>query len=517
MKKDLFFSAAFIAIITLLFLVSPVLSSNVLQPQQGGTLRIITDRFPTVFGNPKEYSGSNGPMRECLESLTTLDEQGNLVPNLATSYDVDTAKKIITLHLRKAVKFHDGTDFNAAAVKWNFEQYLEANKINGGRFIKSIETTDDFTLKLYLSQYSPVFLGSYTFSPSIFSPTAVQTMGLEKSRTRPVGTGPYKFSGYVRDSYVKFERFDGYWQGRPPLDGIEFRFIPDPMAAAASMQSGEADAWFTNTGLPLKETRDLLQKGYKTNYFQAWFGCLIPDSANLDSSYSKKGVREAVEYAIDKAAIAKTLGYGFMEPLTQLAFSTSLGYNKNDKGRLYNPAKAKQLLSEAGYANGFKTKITVLASSFYRDIAVAIQGYLAAVGIDAQLDVADTARFNTLTQSTGGKSTWNNGLILVNLPVDPGMSFIPQFLRVFAAGARYPSLARSPEFNKIVDTINSTDSDRELVKLCQQMVAQASNDQLVVPVLALPDHILYQKYVHASYFTIPSPGVWPAYKDWMEK
>jgi ABC-type transport system substrate-binding protein len=72
------------------------------------------------------------------------------------------------------------------------------------------------------------------------------------------------------------------------------RFIPDPMTAAASLQAGEADAWFTNTGLPLKETRDLLQKGYKTNYFQAWFGCLIPDSANLDSPYSKKGVREAV-------------------------------------------------------------------------------------------------------------------------------------------------------------------------------------------------------------------------------
>ena len=206
-----------------------------------------------------------------------------------------------------------------------------------------------------------------------------------------------------------------------------------------------------------------------------------------------------------------------MDPLTQLAFTTSLGYNKNNKDRSYSPAKAKQLLSEAGYANGFKTKITVLASTFYRDIATAIQGYLAAVGIDAQIDVADTARFNALTISTGNTSTWNNGLILVNLPVNPGMSFIPQFLKVFRAGARYASLARSPEFNKIVDIINSTESEQELVRLCQQMVAQASNDQLVVPVLTLPNHILYQKYVHTTFFTVPNPGVWQAYEDWMEK
>jgi len=513
MKKDLFFRAAFITIFILIFIASPVLS----QPQRGGTLRIITNRFPTVFGNPREYSGPTGPMRECLESLCSTDEQGNLVPNLVASWDVDTENKIITLHLRKGVKFHDGTGFNAAAVKWNLEQYLAANRINGGKYIKSIEVTDDLTLKLYLSQYSSVLLESYTLRTIVFSPTAVQKMGLEKSRTRPVGTGPFKFSRYVRGSYIKFERFDGYWGGSPFLDGIEFKFIPEPMTAAATLQAGEADAWFTTTGLPLKEVRDLLQKGFKANYFPAWFGVLVSDSANADSPFSKKSVREAVEYAVDKAAIAKTLGYGYMEPLTQIAFPTSLGYNKDIKGRPYDPEKAKRLLAEAGYADGFKTKITVLSDSFYRDIATAIQGYLAAVGIDAKLDIADKSRFHELTISTGGKSTWNNGLILVNLPTNSGMSFIPVFLRVFRDGGRYKSLKRSPEFNKIVDKINSAETEQEAANLARQMVAQAYNDELVIPVLTLPTHFLHHKYLHAHYYIVPSPGVWPAHEDWMEK
>jgi peptide/nickel transport system substrate-binding protein len=207
-----------------------------------------------------------------------------------------------------------------------------------------------------------------------------------------------------------------------------------------------------------------------------------------------------------------------MEPLTQLSFQTSLGYNKALKGRSYNPAKAKQLLSEAGYPNGFQTKITVLADPFYRDIATTIQGYLATVGIDAKLDVADKARFNELTISTGGQSTWNNGLILVNLPTNPGMSFFRMFLRVFEDGGRYRSLTRSPEFNKIVDKINSAQSEQELVILSQQMVAQAYNDQLSIPVLALPCHYLYNKFVHTTAFSeIPTPGLNTTYKDWMEK
>jgi len=157
---------------------------------------------------------------------------------------------------------------------------------------------------------------------------------------------------------------------------------------------------------------------------------LVPDSKNPDSPYSKKGVREAIEYAIDKVSMAKTMGYGLMDAAYQMAVPSSAGYNRDYKGRSYNPARAKQLLAEAGYANGFKTKIILQSSVIYRDAATAIQGYLAAVGIDVQLDVADSARFYSLTWDTSGKGVWKDSMILSNMPLDPGLLFSDMFYTV---------------------------------------------------------------------------------------
>jgi ABC-type transport system substrate-binding protein len=352
----------------------------------------------------------------------------------------------------------------------------------------------------------------------IYSPTAVQQNSEEWTRTHAVGTGPFQLVDYQADSYAKFKRFDGYWGGKPYLDGIEVRVVPDPMTALASLKANESDMWFTGTGLPLKELSELLNQGFKSNYFSAWLGSLVPDSANADSPYSKQSVREAVEYAIDKTKLAKTLGYGFMEPLTQLTFSFSLGYGKDNPVRSYDPAKARQLLTEAGLSSGFSTKIVVLDDAYYKDIATAIQGYLGAVGINAQLDIADSGRFGNLTRDTTGKYTYNNGLILVNLPYDPGIAAAQQFVKVFKLGGRYPSLARSAALNPLVDKINGCNSVQEAATLYQQLVAQASKEEMAIPVITLPDEVVYQPKVHTGLFKISLwTGSWVPATDWMEK
>jgi peptide/nickel transport system substrate-binding protein len=487
------------------------------QPQRGGTLRILTNVLPTNFGNPKLVSGGKAPIFGCLEQLINLDAQGNVIPMLATSWDTDPVKKTITYHLRKGVKFHDGTEFNAAAVKWNLEQRLESKQISGGEFITSIDVIDNFTVRFNLKQYSALFPTTYPFLSLMYSPTAIQTKGEEWSRTNPVGTGPYKFVEYRRDASLKFARFDGYWGGQPYLDGVEFRIVSDPMTASASIQAGEGDAWFSTTGLPPKEVVDLRQKGLTASSFPGFMLNLIPDSMNPDSPYSKKGVREAVEYAIDRVSMAKTMGYGLMDAASQMAVPSSAGYNRDYKGRAYDPAKAKQLLAEAGYANGFKTKIILQSSVIYRDAATAIQGYLAAVGIDVQLDVADTARFYSLTWDTTGKGAWKDSLILSNMPLDPGLLFSDMFIRYFKPGARFVSLARSPEFADLLEKCYAATDTATVRSRSQQMVKQVSDDAMVIPILTIPYPLVTQKYVHTKFLTVPCPGVWDMSSDWMEK
>ena len=487
------------------------------QPQRGGTLRIITDGVPTNFGHPKEIRGGKAPVFGCLEQLINLDDQGNVIPMLATSWDTDPVNKTITYHLRKGVKFHDGTEFNAAAAKWNLEQRLATKQISGGEYITSIEAIDAYTVRINVNQYSALFPTFYPFLSLMYSPTAIQTKGEEWARANPVGTGPYKFAEYRRNAYLKFTRFDDYWGGKPYLDGVEFRIVPDPMTASASIRAGEADAWTSTTGLTAKEVVDLRQMGFKATYIPGFMMNLIPDSANPDSPYSKKGVREAIEYAIDKAAMAKTLGYGLMDAAYQMAVPTSAGYNRDYKGRSYDPAKAKTLLAEAGYPNGFKTKMIIQSSALYRDAATALQAYLMAVGIDAQLDVADTARFNSLTWDTSGKNTWKDSLILSNMPLDPGLLFTDMFIRYFKPGARFASLARPPEFAALVAKGYTATDTATVRSWNQQMVKQLADNATVIPILTIPYPIVTQKYVHTKFLAAPCPGVWDMSSDWMEK
>ena len=124
--------------------------------------------------------------------------------------------------------------------------------------------------------------------------------------------------------------------------------------------------------------------------------CLAGDSAHPDSVFSNLKVRQAIAYAIDNAAVAKAIGMGFFLPTNQLNSPTDTAYNPNIVGYPYNVAKAKQLLTEAGYPNGFDTKVSFRTGAFETDYFTMIQGYLKAVGINMALDIADSARYNDL-------------------------------------------------------------------------------------------------------------------------
>ena len=166
-------------------------ASPAAQPQYGGTLKIILGfGFGTNIGNPV-VTGMN-PITSfwappCGESLTEFDSKGNVVPLLAESWDMDPVAKTMTFHLRKGIKFHDGTDFNAEAVKWNWDVRIARGAITGGENVQSIDVVDNNTVKVTYKVYSALNLISMTHVQFMYSPTAVKTHGDDWAKLHPVG------------------------------------------------------------------------------------------------------------------------------------------------------------------------------------------------------------------------------------------------------------------------------------------------------------------------------------------
>jgi ABC-type transport system substrate-binding protein len=358
--------------------------------------------------------------RTAIENLVYLDETGTPVPWLATGWQVDPNAKTITLTLREGVKFHDGTDFNAEAVKWNIEQYIAGGRPELAK-VTSVVVIDNYTVRLNLSENNSLIIPNLSTSAGmIISPTAYQKNGgKEWAEANPIGTGPFKFVSWERDVKQVYERFDDYWQeGKPYLDRIEWIIIADPMVQAAAFRKGDVDVIVDITPKEASTLQTEARGDYKitTTSMPTHLWGLQLDSANPNSPYSDLRVRQAVWHAFDSEAITDAFGYGCWKPLNQKAAPGSWTYNPDVKGYPYNPEKAKQLLSEAGYSDGFKTKIIGLNLPPNPEVMVAVQGYLREVGIEAEVEAMERGRFDELMV---GGAHWENALMLVSASVVP--------------------------------------------------------------------------------------------------
>jgi len=484
------------------------------QPQYGGILRCAFPTGPRVLGYFPEMGFTDiASLGVHAEGLTNVDGKGNLIPELATSWDVDKANKTITWHLRQGVKFHDGTDWNAEAAKWTYDKTIEAGKLQYGELITSIEVIDDYTLRFNLTQYNNRLVQAYGYGVYFFSPTAFETNGKEWARTHPVGTGAFKVVDFKRDDYMKLERNENYWRpGRPYLDGMNIRFIQQEMTASTSLQAGEVDYW-QGPG-ELSKVSELQEKGLKVVVGRLiWLLFLMPDAKNPDSTFANKKVREAVDYALDREGLMKTLTLGLGEPAYQVAPSNAAVYDPDYKGRPYDPEKAKQLLAEAGYPNGFQTTIYVVQFQDTVRIATAIQGCLADVGIEAKIEVSDMGRFMVMEEEG-----WNNGLML-NI-VSLATNYVVDFLNNFGplpTKYSFASFGRTPEYEALCQQVQSAQDDKSEREIVQKMIKQLGEDAIVIPLFGSPACITVQPYVH--FYTYPETGM-PAfwYREWwMEK
>ncbi len=487
------------------------------KPVKGGTLKCISATLPKVLGYPVEFTPTETIFTlPVLERLCEWDKNANYIPVLATSWESNPKALTFTWHLRKGVKFQDGTDWDAEALKWNFQILLDNKRLNDGEYVKSMEVVDKYTLRMNLTVYNWKMVESYGFH-QMFSPTAFKKAGgndIEKSkiwaRMNAVGTGAFKISAYQRDTMIKYVRNENYWRkDMPYLDGMEVRLIADTVVASASLEAKEADVWLGANAV--QNIIDLQKKGYKINKDPGMSMCLLPNSNDPKSILANKKVREAIEYAIDRPTLAQMLGQGLYESLTQISSKYSPAYVKGYDPRPFNPAKARKLLAEAGYPDGFKVK--VLAADMSRDAISAIQSYLGNVGIVIEPDIADMGRFFGSVFGFGWKD-----LALAGHGNHPdGKELLIHFgprPKTYMTG----NIAKSSKFIALCNDSLALKYKKaaDAAGALRLAVKQAGEDALVVPLYKTVNAAIMQPYVHSDNYTIHSI-IWTAYDDWMEK
>ena len=522
MKKVLLFALSVVLITGLLFSgcaeeeeeepVTPLTG----EPVYGGTLRCIAGAIPNVLGYaPEKAPSDNFYMLPVIERLAEWgDEKGTIVGVLAESWDADPDALTFTWYLRKGVKFHDGTDWNAEACRWNFQLGLDTGRLTDGQYIESLEVVDEHTLKMNLNKFAWNMLENWGLMSPI-SPTAFENSGATEeeriawARVNAVGTGAYTVAEWVRDDHIKFVKNDDYWQeGLPYLDAIEIRYIPDPMVAAAAMEAGEADMWFAVS--QVQNILDLQEQGLKLNWGPGMFALIMFDSSNPDSIFYDKKIREAVEYALDRPAIADMLGQGLYEPLHQMASSTWPGYVEGYNPRPYNPDRARELLADAGHPNGFKT--TLMITSMGTDAGSAIKAYLGEVGIDVELDVADLGRYFGSVFGTGFTDMVLSASGINPSATDLFVHYGPEPL-TFRTGNIY----KSPEYLALCEEALNPKykTAAEAMPKIKEAIRQGTEDAMIVPLWRTAEAGIMQTYVHSDYPLIHGIN-WTPYNDWME-
>ncbi|KHS86727.1 glutathione ABC transporter substrate-binding protein [Pectobacterium carotovorum subsp. carotovorum] len=341
------------------------------------------------------------------QGLFGFDKDMKLVNVLADSYDVSPDGLTYTVKLHPGVKFHDGSAFNAAAVKVNLDRASNPDnrlkRYNLFKMIDKTEAVDDLTVKITLKTPFSAFVNNLAHPAAVMiSPAALKQYGKEIG-FHPVGTGPYRFVAWNQTDFVKVEKFNGYWKaGLPKLDSITWRPVVDNNTRAALLQTGEAQFAYP---IPFEQAK-VLEKNDKLALVASPSILHRYISMNVTQKpFDNPKVREALNYAINKEALIKVAFSGYATP-AEGPLPSSIDYSVKYHPWPYDPAKARELLKEAGYPDGFTT---TLWSSHNHSTAQKVlqftQQQLAQVGVKVQVTAMDAGQRAAEVEGKGVKET----------------------------------------------------------------------------------------------------------------
>ncbi len=411
------------------------------------------------------------------DTLVLRDANMKLIPGLATDWKaLDDNTWEFTL--RQGVKFTDGEPVNAQAVKFSIDRILDpanhAPTISYIRTIKSVEVSGEYQVKIHTNGPDPLLPTRMSRYPTYIVPPAYVTkVGAAEFARKPVGSGAYTLSAFIPDEKVVMQANPDYWRGKPSIDTVTWRPIPEATARVTALLTGEVQLV---DGVPadlvpaLKNKSGIHLEQVKNGGLTIYLGL-----KNDQKPLNDVRVRQALSLALNREAYTRDLLHGFGTPTGTMAGPKDFGYLAIPAAA-QDVAKAKALLAAAGYPNGFSIKFQAprryIASA---DVAQAIVQDLAAIGVKAQLDVPE---WSVYTQQVAAQKqapiymlAWGSTQTL-----DADAALYP----ILHSGEPY-STVNSPELDKLLDSSRLTVDPARREKILQQVQQVVAQQQPLIP------------------------------------
>jgi peptide/nickel transport system substrate-binding protein len=445
-------------------------------PKKGGTLRV--GFYIEAATMDPHLSGSKIDRQiyhNVFEPLVTLDNKLGIKPGLAESWTQPDPKTLV-FKLRRGVKFHDGTDFNAEAAKFNFTRMkTEPKSVRKNELanVDTVDVVDPFTLRLNLKKPDAALLATLTDRAGMMiSPKAVQERGQELERNaKGAGTGPFEFVEWIKDDHLLIKRNEAYWnkQGGPYLDRIRYRPIPDDTVKLQSLQSGEIDV------MDYVQPRDVAAVKADKNVVVVDVPSLADFAYQLNHGrppFNVKALRQAVAYAIDLEQIVKGVWLNVGVPANGPIPPTSWAYDRSIPPIKRDLAKAKAKLAEGGKPGGFEFTVTTNNLPINVQEAEVIQAQLAEAGIQMKVKLVDGA---TLISNGNSKNFEMISYQWSGRPDPDGNVY--QFYKTSPGTSLNWSGISTPQLDALLDKTREVSSQAERKKLYSE-VTKILQDEL---------------------------------------
>ena len=434
------------------------------------TLIVAIPESPTYMDPMVQASiGTYRVTTQMFDRLVMMDNDMNLVPGLAESWEVidDTTT---VFHLRQGVKFHNGEEMTSEDVKYSLERCIANPGVNYNYLIiESITCDDDYTVTIKTSAPFNALLYRLSLDAASIICKSADTSA-EEFNKNPVGTGPFKFVSWELGGDVVLEAFEDYWGGAPAVKRVIFRTIPEALNRTIGLETGEVDLAYD---LGITDLESLADNASVTTLTSpsttVWYVGMNVQKAPFDN----EKVRQAVAYALDPQGYIDLVFSGEATPANYTMLPPSVdGYVSDCSDYSCNVEKAKELLAEAGYPDGFSTTLWCSDTQVMRDSAVVIQEQLRQVGINAEVKTLESGQF----QSETGNGA-HDMFIMSKTSIDPD-SMLRSMYHTEALG---PSGNRcfwtTPEVDALIDeasTTTDTEHAMELYAEIQSKVAEAA-------------------------------------------
>lgn len=411
------------------------------------------------------------------EGLTRIGPSGEVLPALAESWTISDDGKVYTFKLHKGVKFHDGTDFDAEDVKFSLDRARAPDSVNAqkGLFaaIDTVEVIDPETVQVTLKHPQGAFLYNMGWGDAVI----VAPESADSNKEKPIGTGPFRFDHWAKGSAVTLVKSDNYWGDPVALDKVEFRFIPDAAAAVPAVLSGDVQAFpfFPADAVSQVEGNPQLKVVIGSTE-----GETILAMNNKKPPLDNLKVRQAISYALDREAIIDGASGGLGQPIGSHVSPSSKAYVDLTGRYPHDAAKARELLKEAGFENGFKTTLKLPPPAYARDGGQIIASQLRNVGIQADIIPVEWAQW---LDQVFTKKDYDLTIVSHTEPNDIDIYSRPDYYFNY----------QNPEFNKVIEELNLTSDE-------------ATRNSL----LAKAQNILADDAVVGFLFELPKVGVWDA-------